>query len=159
MCEKYYSLVWYILIFGISQFKLGLFGHMTCFDQSHTSKNIWWIIICTNNHHIVTQHNQTRNVQRVTPVFKFKSSPLQINCLKYVQVFLLGHALFIKTHRFPRALPLENCSLLKKDVMVHIFYLNVLMRTGAWKKTQSEKFHSTPQESFAWKVHLNIVHS
>jgi len=31
---------------------------------------------------------------------------------KYAQIFVLGHYLFLKAHRFPRVTLSENCSLL-----------------------------------------------
>jgi len=45
---------------------------------------------------------------------------------KYAHIFVLGHYLFLIAHSFPRAMLLENCSLLRTD-NVHGQYLSIFL--------------------------------
>ena len=108
-------------------------------------------------------HNIARlaTIRGLPRLFKSLSSlPSQMNCLKYVQVFLLGHDLFTKDHHCPRALPLENCSLLNEDEMVHIF-LSKCNSVNVYKylKDPVEDISQHITGKFCMKVHLNIVYS
>ena len=38
-------------------FSWGIFGHVTCLDQSRASENIWWIIKIINNNYYYYTHN------------------------------------------------------------------------------------------------------